>query len=68
MRQNFYTAEKKWGRRMLSYIIRVEHLGSVQDSLDLDTDSQEMAMAKLSGLPVQSENIITPLDAFGDRK
>lgn len=65
-RRNFYTVEMRAGERMLSYINRVQHLGSILKSMNVDIDGQEMAMAILNGLPEQYENIITALDALGD--
>lgn len=63
-RLEFYTVQKKAGERMLSYINSVHHLWSVLKLMIVDTDSIEMTMATLVGLPRQYNNIITALHAL----
>lgn len=64
-RREFYTVEMKSAERMLTYINRVRHLSSVLQSMGIEIDTQEMAMAILNGLPSKYGNIITALDALG---
>lgn len=65
-RRNFFTVEMRAGERMLSFIDRVQHLGSILKSMKVDIDGQEMAMAILNGLPEQYKNIIAAIDSLGD--
>lgn len=64
--RKIHTVEMRAGERVLSYIDRVQHLGSVLRSMDVDTDGGDMAMVILIGLPIQFEIVITALDAIGD--
>lgn len=65
-RREFCTVAMKVGEKMLTYINRVQQLGSVLKSMNVKIDSKEMAMAIPNGLPQKYENIITTLDALGD--
>lgn len=65
-RRDFYTATMSPGEKMLSYINRVRQLASTLESMQVEIDEKELAMAVLNGLPSQYQPIITALDAIGD--
>ncbi len=65
-RRDFYTATMKPGEKMLVYINRVRQMASVLESMGVEIDDKELAMAVLNGLPKRFETIITALDAIGD--
>lgn len=67
-RRQFYTVEMKQNEKMLTYINRVQHCGSVLKSMEVDIDSKEIAIAILNGLPSEYESLITTLDALEDDK
>lgn len=65
-RRNFYTAEMKKGEKMLSYIDRIQQLGMILKSTNVEIDEKEQAMAILNSLPSQYKNNMTTLDALRD--
>lgn len=65
-RRTSYTVEMSSGKKMLSYINRIQHLGSALKSMHVDIDCQEMVMADLTALPEHYENKDTALDGLGD--
>jgi len=65
-RREFYTATMEHGEKMLVYINRVRQMASVLESMGVDIDDKEMAMAVLNGLPKSFRTLITALDAIGD--
>lgn len=62
--RGLYTVQMNWNGKMLSYISRVQHLGSVLRSTGVDVDNKEMATAIWNGLPSLFEGLVTTLDAF----
>lgn len=63
-RRDFYTAGMKPGEKMLSYIDRVQQLGSAIKSISVKTYSNKLAVALLNDLPSEYEIIIWTLDAL----
>lgn len=58
------TVEIKSEERMLSYVNRVQELGSILKSMVVEIDDQEVDIAGLYGLPPSSGSIATTLDAL----
>lgn len=65
-RREFYTATMRRDESMLTYINRVREKASTLQSMDVEIDDKELAMAVLNGLPPRFGTIITALDAIGD--
>lgn len=64
----FSTLEVRAEERMPLYINPVQHPESVLRSMSADSDSNEMAITILNGLPRQYGNIITAVDALRHKK
>lgn len=67
-RREFNTVEKYQKEKFLSYINRVEHLGSVLKSMGVETDCKDMALEVLNGLQSQYKSLITMLDGLNIMK
>lgn len=65
-RRDFYTATMRSDERILSYINRVRQMASVLESMGVEIEDKELAMAVLNGLPDRYQPIITALDAIDD--
>ena len=53
---------------MLTYLNRVKQLVATLQSVGVEIDDQEFAMAALNGLPSTYESLIVALDALGNEK
>lgn len=58
-RRDFYTATMRGNEKMLVYINRVRQMASILESMGIDIDDKELAMAVLNGLPDKYRPIIT---------
>eukprot|EP00171_Calliarthron_tuberculosum_P023570 IDg23570t1 len=65
-RRNFYTATMFSSEKMLTYMNRVRQMALALQSMSVDIDDKELAMAILNGLPSSYSTVITALDAIGD--
>lgn len=65
-RPTVYTVQIVAGRRMLSYINMLQHLGSILKSIDVDIDSKQIEISMLNVLSEMYENLTTALDVLGD--
>lgn len=65
-RRDFYTATMLANENMHVYINRVRQISFVLESMGVDIDDKELAIAVLNGLPEHYQQILTALDAIGD--
>lgn len=62
--RGLHTVEMKSWETTLSYINRLQELGSILKSMEVKLGDQEVAMAVLCGLPLSYARIVTTLDAL----
>ena len=65
-RREFYTVTMVPNEKVLSFINRVKELGARLQSMSVEIDDKEMAMAVLNGLPSRFDSLIVALDALGN--
>ncbi|CDF32368.1 unnamed protein product [Chondrus crispus] len=65
-RRDFYTVSMLPSEKVLVFINRVKQLAARLQSMSVEIDDKEIAMAVLNGLPSRFDNLIVALDALGN--
>ena len=65
-RRDFYTVSMLPDEKVLVFINRVKQLAARLQSMSVEIDDKEIAMAVLNGLPSRFDNLIVALDALGN--
>ncbi|CDF39893.1 unnamed protein product [Chondrus crispus] len=65
-RRDFHTVSMLPSEKVLVFINRVKQLAARLQSMSVEIDDKEIAMAVLNGLPPRFDNLIVALDALGN--
>ena len=65
-RRDFYTVSMLPSEKVLVFINRGKQLAARLQSMSIEIDDKEIAMAVLNGLPPRFDNLIVALDALGN--
>ncbi|CDF77556.1 Retrovirus-related Gag-Pol polyprotein [Chondrus crispus] len=65
-RRDFYTVSMLPSEKVLVFINRVKQIAARLQSMSVEIDDKEIAMAVLNGLPPRFDNLIVALDALGN--
>ena len=65
-RWNLYSAKLLESEDVFMFAFRVRYLDSTLESMRVQINDEEMAMALLNGLTERFDSLISALDAFGD--